>query len=233
MELVRVWGRPKEAELVRAALVAAGAEVNLVDVAPMHLAATTGQDGTGVDVLVGAVAAGGLKANNPARPVVAVVLDQKYSEVARAWSGLRSGADAVVDWPASGESILAACAEARAKAGRPRPRWSWEVILAVTHGRIYGTLLVLAAGVSGAASQLTQADSPVLSAGLRGAMYASVALFSLLQALLVGLRALDRSLSPRSRVFSGSFLLVILWVGASLMSIGTAWKAVAPHLPWR
>lgn len=134
MDPIRVVGRIDLAEQIRAALAAAGADARVATTAPMDVAARTGEDGTGVDVLANGIeACAAIKKVAPGRPVVLIAWDDSGSDAVRAMAAsaatTRRGPDAVLSWPATGAEILAACERARAAARVERPRITTRILL--------------------------------------------------------------------------------------------------------
>lgn len=125
---VRVIGRIDLAEKVHRALSEAGADARLATGGPSAVAAATGQDEAGTDVVVWAFGTcAAIKKAAPARPVVVVIAPELKPFAALAAKGSR-GPDAYVAWPATGQEIMAACNRAGASAGAPRPRMPWQML---------------------------------------------------------------------------------------------------------
>ncbi len=146
MERVRVVGRMDLAERIYRALSATGADARLATGGPSSVVAATGRDGTGIDVVGALGTCAAIKKAMPARPVVLVTAPELKAFAALAAKGSR-GPDAYVVWPASGQEIMAACDRARASAGAPRPRVSWQLLGFLTPvllGLFVGPLLFVA-----------------------------------------------------------------------------------------
>lgn len=163
MDPVRVIGRIDLVESVHAALCAAGVDARVTTAAPSTVVATTGRDGSAMDVIaqdLGTCAA--IKKLLPTRPVLVVAPAETRDIVALAAKGSR-GPDAYVVWPASSPELVAACDHARASAGVPRPRFPPHVM--VFGLVVCGGLAIVAGAIVWSALQGKPIAQLVLSAG--------------------------------------------------------------------